>query len=243
MPLLKAKDFDRLHAGFSASISAKHDCGQYCAPLNGGVPVCCDTGHAVPVVEKAEWKALKRRTDLWHKYKPAKDDEAGQQIVEELAESCTAIECKGARYCERDNRTIACRAFPFYPYTDKKGEVLGLAYYWDFEDRCWVLSNLEIVEPEFVTQILATYAEIFEKDEDEFDAFKEQAAKQRRIFSRKKRPIPLILPDGSLAKVLPKGAGIEPAKIADFKQHGPYKSAAAYKRACAEAAELYGEEE
>ncbi len=243
MPALKAKEFDKLHRDFTASISTKHDCGQYCAPLNGGDPVCCDTGHAVPIVDKGEWKALKRRTDLWSKYIPEDDDKHGQAIVDELAKGCKAIECKGARHCERDNRTIACRSFPFYPYTDKSGEVIGLSLYWGFEDRCWVQSNLQIVEKEFIQQMLETYAAIFAKDDAEFDAYKEQSANNRRVFSRKKRPIPLLKADGKLYKILPKGAGIELAKPADFGKHGPYKSDKAYKKAVKEAEALYATEE
>jgi len=235
MAALKPKHFAKMHQGFDASISSQHDCGRWCAPLNGGQPICCTTEAAIPIADKAEWKHLKKRTDLWHLYKPAKGDSHAQSIVDELHPNCVAIECKGAAHCERDNRTLACRAFPFYPYVDKSGEIIGLAYYWIFEDRCWVLSNLEIVEPGFVTQMLNTYEFLFAMDGDEFEAFRDQSAKQRRVFSRWKRAIPLIGLDGKLYKILPKGAGLEPAKPSDFDKHGPYKSKKAYDKAVKEA--------
>ena len=226
---LKPKHFEKIYDGFTAPIAGV-DCGAKCAPLNGGVPVCCDTGHAIPIVDKAEWKLLKSRTDLWHGYKPDSPD--GQAVVDEISSACKAIECKGARHCERDNRTIACRAFPFYPYIQSDGTVFGLAYYWTFEDRCWVMSNMGVVEQTYIDEFLASYDYMFKKDPDEYDLFKEQSANQRRVFSRAGRIIPLIGRDGGYYKVEPHDGGrIRPAKLSEFEKHGPYVSDKAYERA------------
>ncbi|MEN8722763.1 MAG: hypothetical protein ABF335_07725 [Alphaproteobacteria bacterium] len=232
--MVKPKDFTKLHADFNAPISQRHDCGQWCAPLNDGQPVCCTVDNAIPIVDKAEWKSLKARTDLWSKYKAPKGDKHAQKIVDELPDTCLAIECKGAALCERDNRSLACRSFPFYPFIDKKGRVIGLGYYWDFEDRCWVLSNLEIVEPEFVTELLHAYEFLFFKDPDEFDVFKGQSTQQRRTFSKLGRDIPLIGRDGELYRIPPYSDEIIPAKPSDFGAHGPYVSDKAYKQAIKE---------
>jgi hypothetical protein len=61
--------FESIYARFTAAIS-RHDCGRKCAPLNNGQPVCCTTDGAVPVVDRAEWRLLKSRTDLWRIYHP-----------------------------------------------------------------------------------------------------------------------------------------------------------------------------
>src|SRR5690349_21937260 len=124
---IKPQDFATLYEGFTAPVS-RFDCGRKCAPLNGGSPVCCSTENAVPVVHKVEFDLLKGRTDLWSKFKPY--DYATRQIVEELTSDCMAIHCKGARFCERDNRTIACRGFPFYPYMTREKQFVGLGTYW-----------------------------------------------------------------------------------------------------------------
>ena len=86
--------------------------------------------------------------------------------MDELTSDCMAIHCKGARYCERDNRTIACRGFPFYPYLTRQKEFVGIGTYWVFEDRCWMMSNLEIVDRAFVEQFIATYEAMFVKDHE-----------------------------------------------------------------------------
>ena len=129
-------DFAVVYDKFKAAVS-RYDCGRFCSPLNKGEPVCCSTQHAVPVVDKAEFRFLKTRTDLWHVFKPY--DAATRKIVDELHHTCAAIECKGARSCERDNRSVACRAFPFYPYLTREGDLAGLGTYWTYEDRCWLI--------------------------------------------------------------------------------------------------------
>ena len=224
---MKPKDFDKLYKAFEASIS-RYDCGRFCAPLNNGEPVCCSVEHAVPVVQNGEWNLLRKRTDLWRKFKPT--DKHAQAIVDELADDCSAIECKGARSCERDNRTLACRSFPFFPYIDRAGKLIGLSVYWDFADRCWVISNLDVVEREFVREFVNAYEFLFFKDPEEFDAYQEHSLAMRRVFSRWKRPIPIIGRDGGYFQELPYGRGITKADPKRFRKYGPWRSPEALRR-------------
>lgn len=227
-------DFARIYDMFNASISERVDCGRHCAPLNGGSPVCCSTDNAIPIVAKAEWRHLKQRTDIWKPFRPR--DASARQVVADLHETCKAIECKVAPACQRDNRTLACRAFPFFPYFSRDRDLVGVAYYWIFEDRCWILSNLHTVEAAFIKELIATYTFLFERDDDEREAFVGQSVSARRVFSRWKRPLPVFAPDGTLKKVLPKSDGeLIDAELRDFSPHGPYASEAAFRRAVTEA--------
>ena len=224
----KERDYEKIYRRFGAAISEEYDCGRICAPLNGGQPVCCTTDHAVPVVTNHEWRLLNKRTDLWFKFKP--HDAVSQQIVDDLPSTCRAVECKGAAHCERHNRTLACRAFPFFPYFTKEKELVGLSYYWAFEDRCWVISNFQIVEENYIKEFISTYEFLFRKDDDELEAFLEQSQNMRRVFSRWNRIIPIIGRDGGYFKVLPKSGGkVVPAKLSEFETHGPFKSDKAYR--------------
>jgi Fe-S-cluster containining protein len=186
-----------------------YDCGKKCAPKDGSGPVCCSTSNAVPIAQKSEWKVLKKAGDLWRKFKPY--DDATQAIVDDLHEDCVAIECKGARQCDRDQRSLACRAFPFFPYITKEREFIGLAPYWTFEDRCWLISNTKLVEQTFIDEFARTYEILFRDDADEFELYRDYSATMRRVFSRKGRAIPLITLDGSRKKILPHGKGIKRA--------------------------------
>jgi hypothetical protein len=229
---LKARDFAALYDGFKASIS-RFDCGRKCAPLNGGEPVCCSTQNAVPVVHKVEYDFLKPRTDLWSKFKPY--DYATRQIVDELTSDCMAIHCKGARFCERDNRTIACRGFPFYPYITRERRFVGLGTYWTFEDRCWMMSNIEIVDRAFIDQFVATYEALFVKDPNEFTTYVDFSASARRVFSRWKRDIALLGRRGELLIVDPPTGEIRPGRRKEFPKAKPFRSEKEYREAVKEA--------
>jgi hypothetical protein len=230
----KAKDYKRYYNGFNASISEKVDCGRFCAPLNGNVPVCCTSDNAIPIISKAEWKHLKKQTDIWKKFKPF--DKTSRKIVKELHETCKAVDCSIAPICQREHRTLACRSFPFYPYFNKQEEIIGISYYWIFEDRCWILSNLKVVEVPFINEMLDTYEDLFTRDEEERQAFVDQSKDARKYFSKKNRPMPIITREGGLLKVVPKSKGqIEPATLEDFITLGPYTSQNAYEKAIRDA--------
>jgi hypothetical protein len=225
-------DFASLYDIFNSPVS-RFDCGRKCAPLNNGEPVCCTTGNAVPVVHKVEFDLLKTRTDMWSKFKPY--DYATRQIVEELTHDCTAIHCKGARHCERDNRTIACRGFPFYPYITRERQFVGIGTYWVFEDRCWMMSNLEIVDKKFVDEFVRTYEALFVKDRSEFTTYVDFSASARRVHSRWKREIPLLGRQGDLLIVEPSTGTIRPGRKADYPKAEPFTSEKAYRAAVKEA--------
>ena len=229
---IKSADFASLYDTFTAPVS-RFDCGRKCAPLNGGEPVCCSTQNAVPVVHKVEFNLLRSRTDLWSEFKPY--DYATREIVADLTPDCTAIHCKGARHCERENRTIACRGFPFYPYLTRQREFVGVGTYWVFEDRCWMMSNLELVDRPFVEQFIATYEALFVKDSSELQTYVEFSASARRVHSRWKRDIPLLGRKGELLLVYPSSGEIRPGRRKDFPKAAPFDSEKAYREAVAEA--------
>jgi hypothetical protein len=227
-PSIKASDFAALYRGFNAPIS-RFDCGRKCAPLNGGEPVCCSTKNAVPVVHKVEFDLLKSRTDMWSKFKPY--DYATREIVAELTSDCTAIHCKGARFCERDNRTIACRGFPFFPYITRERKFIGLGTYWVFEDRCWVMSNLQIVDRQFVDEFVATYEALFVKDHSEFTTYVDFSASARRVFSRWKRELAIIGRKGELLIVEPSTGEVRRGSARDYPKVAPFDSEKSYREA------------
>lgn len=226
----RADAYERIFDKFTAPI-APVDCGKMCAPLNNGQPVCCTTEHAVPIVDKGEWDVLNGRTDLWFKFKPF--DAVSREIVDDLHEDCIAIECKGAAFCERHNRSLACRAFPFFPYFSKAKDFVGFSHYWAFEDRCWVISNMQIAEQAYIDQMVWAYEHLFVTDEEQREVYEEYSASMRRVFSRWKRVIPIVGRNGGFMKDLPKGGGIVPAKPAEFGKWGPYTSRKDYEEAVA----------
>jgi hypothetical protein len=229
---LTPEDFARLYERFNASV-CRFDCGKKCSPLNGGAPVCCTTNDAVPVVHKAEFRLLRSRTDLWRRFKAY--DAPTRRIVGELPASSCAIECRGAAFCERHNRTLACRAFPFFPYVTRQRAILGLSVYWVFEDRCWMISNLRLVEPDFVAECLGAWDLIFARDSEEWDTYVDHSAAMRRVFSRRRRPIPVLDRTARLLLVDPSTGEARRGRTTEYPKYGPFRTEAMYRRAVRDA--------
>lgn len=232
MPQLTAREFASIYERFSAPVT-RFDCGRKCAPLNKGEPVCCSTQHAVPVVDVPEFKLLQSRSDLWRRFKPY--DAATRKIVDDLPKGCAAVECKGVRHCERDNRSLACRAFPFFPYMTKEKVFVGLAVYWVFNDRCWLMSNLGLVDKAFVDEFVEVFDEILAKDKGEFDTFVAESASSRRVHSRLGLPLVIIARSGELMRVDPTTGAIRPHRGKAAPKYGPFRSERAYGAAVREA--------
>jgi len=218
-------DFKNLYANFDAPITA-FDCGKKCAPYNEyGVPFCCDTSHAIPTAYLLEWDYLQPNTDLWHLWE-GDDAEDTDELRAQTPAGQLLIACQGHQFCQRDFRSITCRAFPFFPYITKESEFIGLSYYQDYEDRCWVINHLEAVTPEYVREFVAAYDWIFRQIPDELEGFRYHAIIMRRIFGRQKRKIPLLHRDGGAFAIQPKDGTLESIDLAELPKHGPYAIAA-----------------
>ena len=214
-------DFPSLYSCFHQPITSL-DCGQKCAPYNqGAVPFCCDTRHAVPIAYHAEWAYLQSHTDLWHLWQPPQPTEAAR-LQAQTPEGQVLIECQGYQRCQRMYRSITCRAFPFFPYLSREGELLGLSYYWDFEDRCWVISHLESVSPQFISEFIATYEAIFQAHPTELAAFRHHATIMRRVFGRRKRTILLLHRRGGIYRISPGTGRLRKVKPGTTPKFGPY---------------------
>ena len=213
-------DFAEIYAAFDAPISV-FDCGEKCAPYNGGVPVCCDTGHSVPTAYTEEWVYLQENTDLWHPWAP-EDGALYDRLAGEAGPDLILIECQGAARCQRDFRSLVCRAFPFFPYIDSQGNFLGLATYWEYEDRCWVISNLDRVTDAFRAAFVRAHERLFELKPEEVGAFAAQSNRMRSVFSEEDRSIPLLHRDGSAYEIDPRTEALRPRSPQSFPKHDPF---------------------
>ena len=226
-------DFAALYARFQAPIS-KLDCGKKCAPHNpGGKPFCCDTCHAVPTVYDVEWEYLQANTDLWN---PWQGDECAEMAADaeterarlegEIPDGMQLVACLGPSQCQRDFRALTCRQFPFFPYIDSSGEFLGLSYYWEYEDTCWVISNLNVVDDAYRKQFIQVFEQIFEYYPDDVAAYQHHSATMREAFNKQDRAIPLLHRDGHTYMISTNNEGLQRVAVDSLGKYGPYKSAA-----------------
>lgn len=221
-----AVDFERLYEALSPEMTP-FDCGAFCAAHNpNGIPFCCDICQAVPAAYLLEWDWLQGRTDQWHEYR---GDECASEPVDPAAllaqtpEHMLLLACKGPAACRRDVRALSCRQFPFYPYINSRGEFLGLAYEWQFEETCWVISHLDAVTAAYRNGFAQAYEALFaawDHDLESYAAFSEEA---REVFAARNRLMPLLHRDGGYYLLNPREEHLQRVSPVAFERFGPYR--------------------
>jgi hypothetical protein len=218
-------DFAALYSRFHSPI-ATLNCGEKCAPYNErGVPFCCDTHHIVPSAYQPEWEYLWTNTGLWHLWQP-EDSHKLSHLNSALPEGQVLVECLGHNQCQRNFRSIACRSFPFFPYLTRQGEFIGITYYWEYEDRCWVISNLSCVTQEYLAEFIRAYDTLFKWNPAEIENFHHQSTRMRRRFGQLHRAIPLLHRNGDFYKITPSNGRMRRAQLEHLPKFGPYRIAA-----------------
>lgn len=218
-------DFSLIYKKFQVPIS-KINCGEKCAPFNErAIPFCCDLRHTVPTAYRNEWKYLRENTDLWHAI-DQNELEFYSELLEKLPDDQVLIGCKGHAFCERDYRAISCRSFPFFPYLNANNEIIGMVYFWEYENRCWVISNLDVVNPEFVEAFVKTYEVLLKNFPMELKSFRYQIELMYRHHSKLRQSIILIHRNGDFYNVYPGSGQMRKISKTDLPKFDPYKIAA-----------------
>lgn len=199
-------DIRTLYDEFDAPVT-DFDCGEKCAPHNpSGKPFCCDICHAVPVAYQPEWVYLQPNTDLWHAWR---GDECGhslddpEEVRATIPEGMIPLACLGPDRCQRPFRALSCRQFPFFPYIGSDLRFLGLAYEWEFENSCWVISNLAAVTDRYREEFVRTYEALFERWPQEFNSYVALSEDMREVFAGRRRRIPLLHKNGGYYLISP----------------------------------------
>ncbi len=178
---------------FDAPVTA-FDCGQLCAPLNNGKPVCCESEGVIPVLYHQEFVELQGRSDLWQAFKPTCKSE--QVMADELPDYQLA-HCTRSCFDERANRSLNCRSFPFLPYFDHDGVIVGLVYdYESAEGKCPLVDLPHTVTREYIRQAVGFWCAVCRIDEEEGDFYRDESKRLRRRFSRKNEDVPVLVEEG-----------------------------------------------
>lgn len=216
-------DIPLLFQLFSSSIT-EVDCGEKCSVYNANhIPFCCDIRCVVPSAYPCEWEHLKNHTELW---RTLEKNGRYKEIINKLPENQVPLICLGYQKCQRNFRTLSCRSFPFFPYIDHQGKFIGLSYYWEYQDRCWIINHLSSVTPRFRDEFVAAYQYILERSLQEYANFRHQSIIMRRVFGRMKRAIPLISrePGSQLKfyKITPRSGRMRRVDENEFGKYGYY---------------------
>lgn len=224
---LPADEIRRLYDGFDAPI-ATLDCGKKCATHNpSGKPFCCDICHAVPAAYKSEWKYLKENTGLWHAWRQNECEDTTSEerakLEAETPNEMILLACLGPTQCERDFRALSCRQFPFFPYVTSDYRFLGLTCEWEFESKCWVISNLSRVTQKYREEFVRTYERIFALFQNEFESYAYHSEKLREEYIQRKKRFPVLHRNGNDYLVSPTSERLHRTDAANFQQFAPYR--------------------
>lgn len=218
------RDFFRdLYSGFAMPL-CKIDCGSKCGPHNEyGVPLCCDIHQVIPTAFSIEWDYLEENTDLWMPW--TSSGQLNQELQEELQDGQVLLECKGYRECQRDFRTLTCRAFPFYPYLNSETELRGMSYYPDFCTGCWIISNLEVVSQSYKEAFQRTYLRLFEVFPESRDNFSSFCSYMRDIAAEASEKVILLDFSGDAYAINPRTEEEYQVEYNELRAYGPFEIA------------------
>jgi hypothetical protein len=133
------------------------------------------------------------------------------------------LACLGPSQCQRDFRALSCRQFPFFPYVSADYRFLGLAYEWEFESKCWVISNLPNVTQKYREEFIQTYDRLFALFQEEFDHYAYHSEKMRNHFVGQRRRFPLLHRNGAAYLVSPGSERLVRVNMKRLPRHGVYK--------------------
>lgn len=192
IPLLEEEEIAYYYSLLSEELT-NYDCGTLCKDQNGGIPFCCSVENAVPILYKAEFSYLKKRTDLWKIWKPQTKHEINLKKNQEDKHTIFC-ECKGVAFCERENRSISCRTFPLEPYIDKRGVFVGLVFMREFMHGCPLTQRVNDIRQEFIDMNFLFWEKLMLRKPNEYETYRKSSIAYRRYRTKTKKKFPIFFP-------------------------------------------------
>ena len=180
------------YLGYLTEELTNFDCGSLCSDENG-VPYCCSTENAIPLLYTAEFSWFSKHTRLWSPWKPDNKEDLKMKKEDESKDTmyCT---CQGVKKCKRPYRSISCRIFPLEPYIDRRGVFSGLVFMKEFEDSCPLGKKQGKIRQQFVDQHYNFWEKLMFRLPEEFETYKASSIGMRISAKRKNRKIHILFP-------------------------------------------------
>lgn len=192
IPLLEEEEIAYYYSLLTEELT-NYDCGTLCKDKNGGVPFCCSVENAVPILYKAEFSYLKKRTELWKVWEPKTKHEINLKKNQEDKHTIFC-ECKGVAFCERENRSISCRTFPLEPYIDKRGVFVGLVFMREFMHGCPLTKRTKDIRQEFIDVSFLFWEKLMLRKPNEYETYRRSSIAYRRHRTKTKKNFPIFFP-------------------------------------------------
>ncbi|MBI4842901.1 MAG: TIGR04282 family arsenosugar biosynthesis glycosyltransferase [Nitrospirae bacterium] len=158
------------------------DCGKLCAPINNGVPACCDNESVVPILFQEEYKRHWHNGRFWKRAPKTKEI---KKYIKEHEDYYVFSQCPGTGRCERPKRSFNCMTFPFEPHLDRDGNVAGISYMNSREIECPLMGKpKKIYNPEYISNSIKFWNELFAHYPEEKDMYMGESLKRERRAKR-----------------------------------------------------------
>lgn len=197
--LFSEEELDRFNELLTVDMT-DFNCGELCAPDNGGKPRCCDSCHVIPLVYRDELTIDKARSEkaglkpVWREVPP-------EEVVEmELPLTLNSrIEryatCNYAPACPRERRALICRTYPFIPYYDENEQLVGLTYNFLDEGKCPLVGRTDITYNEaYIRNALVVWSELVARNPEERELYIYESKELRKRFVEGGDTLPVFLP-------------------------------------------------
>ncbi|MCS7206034.1 MAG: hypothetical protein NZ853_10090 [Leptospiraceae bacterium] len=188
-----------------------YDCGELCKPYNQGVPYCCSTDNAVPLLYKAEYDYLRSIGDQWKKWYPKTKED--HKLKKQETKDQIFCECKGHLHCIRSQRSISCRTFPLEPYLDRRGVFVGLTFIKAFTEKdektgkvkCPLTQRYKDIRQEFIDSHFIFWEKILLRREEEYETYLQTSKELRKEFRKTGKKFVVLFPSHLKdSKIIPK---------------------------------------
>ena len=159
------------------------DCGRLCAPKNEGIPYCCDQDSVVPLLYRDEYRWHRGQDRFWKKMQVRTAEH--RRLIKDTHPYNVFAECPGPGQCSRGKRALVCRMFPFEPYVDKEGNVLGLVYQDERKDGCPLIGKPKSAyNPKYLANSIRFWQEVLDSLPHERELYMGESRKRDRRAKR-----------------------------------------------------------
>jgi hypothetical protein len=145
------------------------------------------------------------------------------ELVAETPSQMRLLACKGPQHCQREFRAISCRQFPFFPYITSDLRFIGLAYEWEFETTCWVISNLGHVSSLYRDQFVHFYDDLFRRCHSELEGYAIKSEEMRDEYAARRRRILILHRNGGFYLLSPASERKRKIPVGDLPRFGLYR--------------------
>jgi hypothetical protein len=189
---IREREFEELYKLLSVEMMDR-DCGSLCAPLNDGIPYCCDRERAVPALYREEYAWQRAEGPFWGRMRCRTEvDRALRESIEAGGYAVAAL-CPGPSRCDRTRRALVCRTYPLEPHLDEEGRLLGLTFTYAADHPCPLITKSRPrFNPAYLRNALRVWERLLQLYPEERELYIDESRRLRRRFRRRGKRVPLF---------------------------------------------------